>query len=1025
MEMRIQSVFVGTVLAFAAMAAQAQVFWEDPSVIGVNKEPYHATLDWPSSMAARADVTSLDGKWKFHWSANPESRPENFYEMEYDCSGWDEIIVPCAWQLQGYGKPIYTNITSPYKLADGRVTAEPSNKNWYSYGHRNPVGSYVTNLRLDRVEPGKNYILEFGGVKSAMYLWINGQMVGYSQNSMAPAEFDVTKFLKGGDNKIAVEVYRWSDGSYLEDQDMWRLSGIFRSVRLWARPQVFIRDYAIKPVLNQNMDAATLGVELLIDNRTGQTGSGTSVSVQFNGETKSVPVVLDGSRETRVAVQFTIAEPRLWSAEHPDLYDVDITLNAAGQKAESFHYRTGFRKVEIRGEVFYINGKAVKLKGVNRHEHDPRTGRTITEEVMRRDLELIKQCNINMVRTSHYPDDPRWYQLCDEYGVYVMDEANQESHGSGMRNSSLGNSEKWTFAHVDRARALVERDKNHPCIVIWSLGNEGGMGRNLKAMRETVLALDTTRPVFSDTDRSQSDIYDDGYLAPAKLKSEAERIKDRPFMMREYAHSMGNTLGNFKEYWDVIYADSSIMGAAIWDLVDQGIATPIDGSLKYDGSVTSLYRQPGEYWAYGGDFGDQPNDGAFCINGLLAADRTPHPHYYEAAKVHQNIRFELLLENGPVCIGVQNRFDFTSLDEFDYSYEWVYDDGRRVSMKRPVRLEDGNKIPIPVPVLYMPGEVFLNVYAALRDDCIWAPKGHVIAREQFVLCNIQKPEKARKRSVPEFIDHGETTVAEGKDFRIEISNSTGAVISWKKNGVEKLVAPLEPYFWKPANDNQRRNSYERRLGPWRNAHEGMTVREFETDYSRRKNSSLTYLMDMELGAEYELNYQVSHDGKLTVTADYRPTRSDLPLMPKFGFHMKVARTDAPVEWYGRGPWENYPDRKTGSFIGRWSLPIDEFAVEYVVPQDNSNRSDVRWFSLGDGLRVSSDVPFNFRAWPYEESDLETKAHPYETPEYDFITVNIDECIHGVGGNDAWGARTLDEYTIDGNQPRHFSFTVAF
>ena len=557
--------------------------WENPYVIGINKEAYHATLDVPCGIADRTDVLTLDGVWKFHWSPDPGCRPADFYKQDYDCSGWDDIVVPCPWQLQGFGKAIYTNMTSPYKLDWPKVMTAPDDTTWYSYAHRNPVGSYVTTVSLPEKDPSRHYFLEFGGVKSAMYVWINGIKVGYSQNSMAPAEFDVTPYLRQGANKLAVEVYRWSDGSYLEDQDMWRTSGIFRSVRLWSRPAVFIRDYWLKPTLDKSLTWGRLDVDVVLDNRSGISGSYSEVSVVFNGQTRVGRIELDGSPEQTVSVSFDIDHPALWSAESPSLYDVTISLVGG----ESFRYKTGFRTVEVDGEMFKINGKAVKLKGVNRHEHDPRTGRTVSEELMRRDLELMKQANINLVRTSHYPDDPRWYQLCDEYGMYVMDEANQESHGSMRSNTVVGDQEIWRESHVDRALALVQRDKNHPCIVMWSLGNEGGTGRNMVAMRDAVKALDTSRPVICDTDRDQSDIYDDGYLSPDALRREAQRISDRPFIMREYAHAMGNSLGNLQEYWDVINADPSIMGAAIWDWVDQGIAALIDGSpLSYDGSVT-------------------------------------------------------------------------------------------------------------------------------------------------------------------------------------------------------------------------------------------------------------------------------------------------------------------------------------------------------------------------------------------------------------------------------------------------------
>ena len=985
--------------------------WENPYVIGINKEPYHATLDLPCGINSRSDVLVLDGKWKFRWSPDPQSRPADFWQEGYNCSGWDDIVVPCPWQLQGFGKAIYTNITSPYKMAWPRVMDEPDDKTWFSYENRNPVGSYVTTFNLAQVDPAKHYFLEFGGVKSAMYVWINGQKVGYSQNSMAPAEFDVTPYLRQGANKLAVEVYRWSDGSYLEDQDMWRMSGIFRSVRLWTRPQVFIRDYFLKSSLDRNLTNGHLDVEISLDNRGGNTGDAI-LSVTFNGETKTAKAHLDGRTEQTVTIPFDINRPELWSAEHPALYDVAITL----QGAETFHYKTGFRTVEVDGEFFKINGKVVQLKGVNRHEHHPRTGRTVTEELMRKDLELMKQANINLVRTSHYPDDPRWYQLCDEYGMYVMDEANQESHGSRLRNTIMGDQEIWRDAHVDRALALVQRDKNHPSIIMWSLGNEGGAGRNMAAMRDTVKALDRSRPVICDTDRDQSDVYDDGYLPPERLRTEAKRINDRPFIMREYAHAMGSALGNLDEYWEVIYDDPSIMGAAIWDWADQGIATPIQSNkLSYDGSVTSWSLQPGEYWAYGGDFGDFPNDGPFCFNGLMYADRTPHPHYYQAKKVYQNIAFKYL---GGTSVVLTNRFDFTGLDAFDYGYQWLADGEPAASGKAALSASHLTVGPAPDA----PGELLLNVWAELREDCIWAKKGYRIAEEQFVVKEQSPVQLFDGGRRPKVSRKGDAILVNGNGFGIEFNAADGAIVKWQSAGRDLICGPFEPYFWKPANDSQRRNSYESRLADWRDAAAGRTVQ----GVSIKKIAtavSVTFNMTLPVGADYTLTYTVNGYGQIRATADYSPTAQEIQLMPKFGFHFYVPADFSQIQWYGRGPWENYPDRKSGYNIGLYSASIDEFAEGYEVPQDNANRTDVRWFTIGNAIRVSSITPFNFRAWPYEESALEQCTHRYQIRESDRITVNVDALIHGVGGNDAWGGRTEPQYTIDGNVPRHFSLVL--
>ena len=575
--------------------------WENPAVLGINKLPYHATLQLPSKWKACQEILSLDGQWKFHWSRDPQSRPVGFEREDYDVSGWEEITVPGNWQLQGFGKPIYVNMQYPFHRDKPSVTGEPP-KDWYAYDHRNPVGAYVTFIDVTKEMLFQNLILHFGGVHSAMYVWLNGQRVGYSQNSMSPAEFDVTRYLREGKNKLAVEVYRWSDGSYLECQDMWRLSGIFREVQLWVRPLVHIADYKVEAIPNQDFSQATVTANIALCNIGKKKAKNLTVAFSINGKTiegqvKSLPA----GDTTSVKLTYLLDNPRLWSAEKPNLYTYGIDLlDNTGQRTEHFDYHLGVKRVECVGEIFKINGKNVKLRGVNRHDHHPVTGRYVDDKTYELDITLMKQANINFLRTSHYPDREYLYELCDRWGIYVMDEANQESHGYGYANKVMGEDPEWKDAHVDRAVSLVQRDKNHPSIIFWSLGNEGGVGPNMKAMHEAVVALDTIALPFCDTDRSQSDIYDDGYLAPAVLAERAAKITDRPFMMREYAHAMGNSMGNFQEYWDVIYADSSICGAAIWDWVDQGIASQIakqmdNGKWKIDNETVRYLSKGNNY----------------------------------------------------------------------------------------------------------------------------------------------------------------------------------------------------------------------------------------------------------------------------------------------------------------------------------------------------------------------------------------------------------------------------------------------
>lgn len=1020
--------------------------WENPQMIGQNKEKSHATFVFPGEKKSNPEVVSLNGIWKFHWSPDPASRPADFYKTDYPIADWSDIQVPGNWQMQGFDIPIYTNITYPFQRDAPRVMSEPP-KNYYSYSHRNPVGSYCTTFNVSEDWQKKLIFLNFGGVKSAMYVWINGQKVGYSQGSMTPAEFDISKFIHPGENKLAVEVYRWSDGSYLEDQDMLRLSGIFRDVDLFIRPKTYLQDFTVTAEPDEQFSSAAVKIKLNIENRSPELQKGLTVEAKITGFSNSgqaVDQTLSGKiNEMKsfssqvVNLETTINQPRLWSAETPDLYDLRMNLkNDNGEIAETIHWRFGVKKVEVNGELFSINGKAVKLKGVNRHEHHPRTGRHVDLQTMRRDLELMKQANINMVRTAHYPNDPLFYELCDEYGMYVMDETNQESHGYGIGNKTLGDDPLWKKAHVDRAVSMVERDKNHACIVLWSLGNEGGHGQNLVAMADTIKKLDPTRLVYSDTERDVSAIYDEGYLSPEKFRELGKKITDRPVFMREYAHAMGNSVGNLQEYWDVIYADPGIVGAAIWDWVDQGIAKRIDGSpLKYGADPADLKLKDNEFWAYGGDFGDQPNDGAFNINGLIGPDRVPHPHYYEVQKVYQSIIFQLVSRD-PLKVKVSNHYDFLSTGHFELVYEFN-EEGRTVASGKLncVAIAPGEsgvaEIDLPEKVKNAKGEICLNLYAQLKNPTLWAGEGFHVAREQFIL----KPEQFQK-----MVESGKLLNIKETATEISLQNDwmkmvfdkqNGALTSWQEHGKELLKGALEPYFWKTTNDNQKRNGYTQRLGKWKTAADKRVV-ETSTSSVTGQGGVVSIHFAMKLptiGATYELNYLVNGNGKIQVEASYQPQNDTIPLIPKFGVRMQIPEHFNNIEWYGRGPWENYPDRKTGSLIGLYNSKLENFITNYVAPQDNANRCDVRWFSFsdqeGNAIKISGLQPLCFHAWPYSEADLEKANHPYELPHRDFINLNIDLNIHGVGGNDSWGARTLDKYTTDGNKPYHCGFVMEF
>ena len=973
-----------------ALQAQAQEThdWENPAVLGINKLPYHATLQLPSKEKECKEIVSLDGEWQFHWSRNPEERIVDFYREDYDVSQWGKITVPGNWQTQGYGTPIYININYPFVKDRPRVTTEPP-KDWTAYENRNPVGQYVTFVDVTKEMLSKNLILHFGGVHSAMYVWINGQKVGYSQNSMSPAEFDVTKYLRAGKNKLAVEVYRWSDGSYLEDQDYWRLSGIFRPVQLWVRPLVHIADYQVTAVPNADYSKFTVNAKIAVCNTGKKTAKNLLVQLQMDcPELYGVNVNpnhknITNQRIAKLPAGDTItvelayhydSPPHLWTAEKPWLYP--FTLQLLGMKNskndEAFNYHFGVKKVEIVGEVFKINGKNVKLRGVNRHDHHPKTGRYVDDATYEEDIRLMKQANINFLRTSHYPDREYLYELCDRWGIYVMDEANHETHGYGYANKVMGEDLTFQKAHVDRAESLVKRDFNHPSIILWSLGNEGGVGPNIEAMYNKVRELDSTRPPFYDSDRRYSAIWDDSYLYPEDLRREAQKVSDKPFMMREYAHAMGNSCGNLKEYWDVIYADSSIVGAAIWDWVDQGLYPMDNGKWIMD-------NYP---FLYGGDFGDKPNDGPFCINGLIAPDRKPHPHYYEVQYVYQPLQFE---RKDDGTIRIINRDYFTDPSEYEMTYDTLRYDG----------------------------EVLLNVAARLKEDKPWAKKGFVVAREQFVLTPYVFPVKQGDGSCVPLVASGlspSAFVTSAGDITKKTSPyytiDGNKLTSWIVDGKEMLQAPLEPYFWKPENDNQNAAGFARRVATWKEI------------------------------KDVKVTYTVINDRSIRVDMDYQPTANDRPVMPKFGMRMRLPKEFTQIKYYGRGPWENYPDRKGSAFLGIYEMPLSEYETEYIHPQDNGNRCDIRWFEISSEksenseysdyvLRIEGCDPLCIRAWDYGEEDLEGVRHPNDINRGRFVNLNIDLNIHGVGGADTWGKRTLPQYTIDGNQPHHYSFMMTF
>jgi beta-galactosidase len=1211
----------------AALAAADAPEWENELVFGVNKEEPHATLlpyaeAWQALAGTRAAspyFLSLNGPWKFNWAKDPSERPADFYRPEFDASAWNDIPVPSNWQLQGYGRPLYVNIAYPFKADPPRVMGEPP-REYSTWAERNPVGSYRRTFTVPEAWKGREVFLTFDGVDSACYVWVNGARVGYSEDSRTPAEFDVTSYLKAGENLLAVEVYRYSDGSYLEDQDFWRLSGIYRDVYLWSAPSVHLRDFEVKALL----DGACRHGELVIDAQVVRYGAGAPESCVLEATLLDPAGKAVGGgvlartkvpAASRVALRAAVAAPARWTAETPHLYTLLLTLKEpSGAVLEVLKTGVGFRRVELRGGQVLVNGAPILFKGVNRHEHDPVTGHYVTRESMRRDIELMKRHNINAVRTSHYPHAPAWYELCDELGLYVIDEANIESHGMGYGRESLAHPESWRGAHLDRVRRMVERDKNHPSIVIWSLGNEAGNGRNFEAAYDWIKQRDPSRPVQYERaglDRN-TDIYCPMYARIDHMLKYASTPQARPLILCEYAHAMGNSVGNLQDYWTAIEAHPQLQGGFIWDWVDQGLAKPVpprlivkdrspqgrrgsvagevvpgegivgpvdfdaDAALDlrnaltleawvkgtpnreycpllskgdhqyllrlqrrgggfavgfvlttagwhdltvplpadwgdgwhqvagtWDGATMRLFidgvraaeralagplgasrapvsvgrnsahamrrssvvireariyaralsaeelrgaaprsseglvldvdcrqaapaeRQPwdyarAEYFAFGGDFGDYPNDDNFCCNGLLHADRTPNPHLFEVKKVYQNIKVR------PVDLGegrvlVQNKHFFSDLAGFEALWK-IEENGAALQSGSlgALAVEPGaeREVRIPfAPFARAPGaEYFLTVSFVLAADAPWAPKGHVAAWDQCPFAaEIPDPPAAPSSAPGLSVSHQNGVLVRGADFSLRIGHESGALESYVWKGRELLAAPLVPNFWRAPTDNDRGTQMINWAAVWLTAAPRRVVTKCEALPGPADRAAIAAEMRFPAGESTgRVVYTVYGDGILDIemTVD---VRGDLPVVPRIGLQMRLPAGFERVAWFGRGPHENYWDRKTGAAVGRYESLVRDLIFEYVEPQENGHRTDVRWVALTDaagfGLKASGFPVLEFSAWPYTMEALQAAFHPWEIRRTAEVTVNLDYRQMGVGGDDSWGAPTHREYTL--------------
>lgn len=991
-------------------------WWENHRILGQGQEPPHASLtpyaDEASARGGDLLLTpyrrSLDGPWKFHWSRRPELAPKGFERPGFNASRWDELPVPANWQVHGYGTKLYSNIVYPFRKDPPRVMGDPP-KDWTSFKDRNPTGCYRRSFYVPTDWMGMNVFIHFAGVNSCLELWVNGRHVGFAKDSRTAMEFDITKYLVAGENVVAAKVLAFCDGSYLEDQDMWRLSGIYREVFLVARPAVHVRDVFVKPLLEVDGKSATLTVEAAVRNLGAAAGRFRLVAALHGPDGAGVfrSAIGSGSvgRRTERIVRFVkrVSKPKAWSADDPHRYTLTLSLAGPdGRVAEVLPVRIGFKRVEIRDGVFMVNGVAVKIRGVDRHEHETDQGHAVTKDRMIRDIVLMKQHNINHVRTSHYPNQPLWLDLCDEYGLYLTAEANIESHGMGYDAASLAKDPAWGPAHVHRIRNMVERDKNHPSVTIWSMGNEAGDGVNFATGIDWIHRRDPSRPVqFDPTGHGpNTDIVSMMYTRIPDLEKYAMTRPKRPFILCEYTIQNGNAAGNFKDYWDAIRRHPVLGGGSIWQWADLAME-----KNEKNGKTTV---------AYGGDFGDLPNDNWFTINGCVLPDRTPKPALAEIKAVYQPVSVEAVdVARGKFRI--VNRHEFRSLSYLDAT--WVVQvEGLTAASGSLGNLDlpAGASKDLTLRWKKLPaGEAFIAFRFALREAESWAPAGHLVAADQHPLPNRPQPApKFASRVAPRV--SGGAIVLKAADVQARIGKRSGVVESFTVNGHPVLAGPLVPNFWRAGVDADvvKENKLQVRAACWKASGPGRKLTSLEVT-----RAGVTAEFALPAGAStLRLSYEMSADGSLAVSGTLRPRGANLPEIPRIGLSARIPNALDQVCWFGRGPHESYWDRKFGAPVGLWLKRAQDLTFPFVRPQENGNRTEVRWLVLADGsgrvLGAKADAGLMaFSLWPYTQEDLEGATHDHRLPVRPYRTLNLDHAQMGLGGDDSWGARPHLEYTL--------------
>ena len=1000
---------------------------KDPTYFSENRVAAHSDHRYFTSLAAMEQEKeelrySLNGLWKFHYAKNYRSTIPGFEKEDYCCKAWGDIRVPAHIQMEGYDKPQYANVQYPW---EGREEVKPGE----IPEEFNPVASYVKYFEVPSSMKGKKIFVSFQGAESGLALWLNGKFVGYSEDSFTPSEFELTPYLKEGENKLAAQVFKWTSGSWCEDQDFFRFSGIYRDVYLYAIPEVHVEDLTIRTLLDDTFTKADLTVELKA------TAAG-KVRFTLSREGKE-EATLEDALESGKAYVMKMENPLLWSAEEPNLYDLLIeVMDTEGKITEVIPQRVGFRRFEMKDSIMTLNGKRIVFKGVNRHEFSSRTGRNVSREELIKDLTTMKRNNINAIRTCHYPDAVGIYELCDEFGIYMIAENNMETHGSwdtvGESKDYAGvvpdNKPEWEGLLMDRINSTYQRDKNHPAILIWSCGNESFGGEIIYKMSELFRKLDPTRLVhyegvfndrrFNDT----SDMESQMYTSAEDIKKFLENDRSKPFICCEYTHAMGNSCGGMHKYTDLTDTEPSYQGGFIWDYIDQSI-------YKKD-------RYGKEFQAYGGDFGERPTDYNFSGNGIVyGGERDESPKMQEVKFNYQNITAEVSADS----VKVINKNLFVNTDIFDCKVT-VAKDGkviRKASLATAVAPLSEEVYALPLAKEEKPGEYAVTVSFHLKEDKVWAEAGHEVAFGQYIY-KVEAPKKACPEGV-EVIRSTHNIGVRGTHFEVLFSVLNGGLVSYKYAGKEMIEAIPKPNFWRAPTDNDCGNLMGMRYGQWKLASMYLSHKDFrkgpygpsnmpEVEVNEKSvKVAYTYIMPTTPTSECKLSYEVFGDGRVKTTLTYDPVK-ELGDMPEFGVIFKFNADYDRVEWYGLGEAETYADRKKGAKLGIYANKVADNIARYMVPQECGAKEEVRWAKVTDrkgrGMLFEMDEnngPMMFSALPYTPHEMENAMHPYELPEVHYTVVRVAKDQMGIGGDDSWGARTHEEYLLKTDKKMEFSF----